>query len=62
MECQPELVNTFDLPTCNATLEKEVFGLLWDNVMLLERDNYCEQCLEPCEENIYNFEVVNHFF
>lgn len=55
-------MNTFDLPTCNATLEKEVFGLLWDNVMLLERDNYCEQCLEPCEENIYNFEVVNHFF
>ena len=58
IDCQPATVNTFDLPVCETReKEEEALRAIWDNGFLIEYDNYCSQCLEPCQELIYNFEV-----
>ena len=43
-ECQPDIINVFDLPTCiNNNRSRDLLNAMYQNT---ESENFCEQCLQ----------------
>ena len=58
IDCQPEVYNVFDevnIPTCSQNRSTAVYSILSRTPA---GDNFCPECLLPCETIDYTFQVL----